>query len=223
MWLLLPRGRFAFCSPLGSPGEPLRTPRASRASRPQPCSCDSREDGRTASSHWRRVAFEPLPRDWWESESTRVSPGLPHACVLGRFSRVRLCANPQTAAHQAPLSMGFSRQEYWGGLHALLQGIFPTQGWNQRLLSLPHSQAGFLPLTHWEALHESQQTPKLEPREVETDGAPRAAAVRRPRVQPAGSVPRCRPGRVTRGLGKLGSPASTPSVATGQMGSLGVN
>ena len=28
-----------------------------------------------------------------------------------RFSRVRLCATPQTAAHQAPLSLGFSRQE----------------------------------------------------------------------------------------------------------------
>ena len=31
-------------------------------------------------------------------------------------------------SHQAPLSMGFSRQEYWSGLHSLLQGIFPIQG-----------------------------------------------------------------------------------------------
>ena len=29
---------------------------------------------------------------------------------------------------------GFSRQEYWSGCHALLQGIFPTQGWNPGLL-----------------------------------------------------------------------------------------
>ena len=36
--------------------------------------------------------------------------------LLSRFSRVRLCATPWTAAHQAPLSMGFSRQEYWSGL-----------------------------------------------------------------------------------------------------------
>ena len=36
--------------------------------------------------------------------------------LLGRFSRVRLCATPQTAAHQAPLSLGFFRQEYWRGL-----------------------------------------------------------------------------------------------------------
>ena len=36
--------------------------------------------------------------------------------LLSRFSRVRLCATPQMAAHQAPLSTGFSRQEYWSGL-----------------------------------------------------------------------------------------------------------
>ena len=38
------------------------------------------------------------------------------ACVLSRFSRVQLFENPWTVAHQAPLSMGFSRQEYWSGL-----------------------------------------------------------------------------------------------------------
>ena len=32
------------------------------------------------------------------------------------LSRVRLVATPRTAAYQAPLSMGFSRQEYWSGL-----------------------------------------------------------------------------------------------------------
>jgi len=32
------------------------------------------------------------------------------------LSRVRLLATPWTAAYQAPLPMGFSRQEYWGGL-----------------------------------------------------------------------------------------------------------
>ena len=36
--------------------------------------------------------------------------------LLSRFSRVRLCATPQTAAHQAPLSLGFSRQEHWSRL-----------------------------------------------------------------------------------------------------------
>ena len=36
--------------------------------------------------------------------------------LLSRFSRVRLCATPWTAAHQALLSLGFSRQEHWSGL-----------------------------------------------------------------------------------------------------------
>ena len=36
--------------------------------------------------------------------------------LLSRFSRVRLCATPETAAHQAPPSLGFSRQEPWRGL-----------------------------------------------------------------------------------------------------------
>ena len=36
--------------------------------------------------------------------------------LLHHFSRVRLCATPETAAHQAPPSLGFSRQEHWSGL-----------------------------------------------------------------------------------------------------------
>ena len=36
--------------------------------------------------------------------------------LLSRFSRVRLCATPETTAHQAPQSLGFSRQEHWSGL-----------------------------------------------------------------------------------------------------------
>ena len=36
--------------------------------------------------------------------------------LLSHFSCVRLCATPRTAAHQAPPSLGFSRQEHWSGL-----------------------------------------------------------------------------------------------------------
>ena len=36
--------------------------------------------------------------------------------LLSCFSRIRLRVTPQTAAHQAPSSLGFSRQEYWSGL-----------------------------------------------------------------------------------------------------------
>ena len=36
--------------------------------------------------------------------------------LLSRFNPVRLCATPETAAHQAAQSLGFSRQEHWSGL-----------------------------------------------------------------------------------------------------------
>ena len=42
--------------------------------------------------------------------------------VLSHFSTVRLFATPWTVANQAPLSMEFSRQEYWSGL------LFPSPG-----------------------------------------------------------------------------------------------
>ena len=44
---------------------------------------------------------------WW---------GLLLLLLLSHFSRVRLRAAPQTAVHQAPPSLGFSRQEHWSGL-----------------------------------------------------------------------------------------------------------
>ena len=43
--------------------------------------------------------------------------------LLSRFSHVRLCATPETAAHRAPPSRGFSRQEHWSGCHFILQGM----------------------------------------------------------------------------------------------------
>ena len=48
------------------------------------------------------------------------------ACVLSPFSHVQLFATLWTAAHQAPLSMGFSRQEYWSGLPCPPLGDLPN-------------------------------------------------------------------------------------------------
>ena len=63
-------------------------------------------------------------------------------CVL---SRVRLFATPRTLAHQAPLSMGFFRQEYWRGYWSGLP--FPL-GSEPRFLQLLHCQVDSLPLSH---------------------------------------------------------------------------
>ena len=48
--------------------------------------------------------------------------------VLSRFSHVRLFATQQAIACQAPLSMGFSRQEYWSGLPFPSPGDLPDPG-----------------------------------------------------------------------------------------------
>ena len=50
------------------------------------------------------------------------------------FKSCPTLATPWTVACQAPLSMRFSRQEYWVGCHSLLQGIFPTQESNSGVL-----------------------------------------------------------------------------------------
>ena len=44
------------------------------------------------------------------------------------LSRVQLFATPWTVAYQAPLSMGFSRQEYWSGLPFPSPGDLPDPG-----------------------------------------------------------------------------------------------
>ena len=49
-------------------------------------------------------------------------------CVLSHFSHVELCATLWTVACQAPLSMGFSRQEYWSGLSCPPPGDLPDSG-----------------------------------------------------------------------------------------------
>ena len=67
-------------------------------------------------------------------------------CKLSHFSCVRLFATLWTVAHQAPLSMGFSRQEYLSGLPCPPPEDLPTQGSNPHLLHLQHWQEGSLPL-----------------------------------------------------------------------------
>ena len=68
-----------------------------------------------------------------------------YACVLGHFSCVWLFVTLWTVAHQAPLSMGFSRQEYWSGLPCLPPGDLPQPG--IKLMS-PALQVESLLLSH---------------------------------------------------------------------------
>ena len=69
-----------------------------------------------------------------------------YVCVLSHFSRVQLFATLRTKAHQAPLSMGFSMQEYCKGLPCPPPGDLPSPGIEPRFLHLWHWQASSLPL-----------------------------------------------------------------------------
>ena len=67
-----------------------------------------------------------------------------HAAAVCSLSSVQIFAAPWTAAHQAPLSMGFSRQDYWSGLPFPSLGDLPDAG-----IKLIISCIGRQILYHW--------------------------------------------------------------------------
>ena len=85
---------------------------------------------------------------WWGLSETNNEPKRIQrdVCMLSHFSHVWLFETLWIEARQTPLSMEFSRQEYWSELLCPPQGIFPTQGLNPRLLCLLHWQVGSLPV-----------------------------------------------------------------------------
>ena len=78
-----------------------------------------------------------------------------HVCVLSRFSHVWLFATLWTIARQAPLSMGFCRQEYWSGLPCPPLGDLPNPGIESAfLMSLALAGRFFTTTATWEAQSE---------------------------------------------------------------------
>ena len=61
-------------------------------------------------------------------QSDRGSPKSNLKVKVKSLSRVRLFATPWTVAYRAPLSMGFSRQEYWSGVPFPSPGYLPDPG-----------------------------------------------------------------------------------------------
>ena len=74
-----------------------------------------------------------------------------YACVLGHFSHVQLLVTLWTTAHQTPLSMEFSKQEYWSlflvCMPCPLPGDCPHPGIKSTSSAAPALQADFLPLS----------------------------------------------------------------------------
>ena len=67
-------------------------------------------------------------------------------CVLSCFSHVQFFMTQWTVAHQAPLSMEFSRQEYWSGLPCPPPGDLSDPGIKPASLMSPAWQVGSLPV-----------------------------------------------------------------------------
>ena len=129
------------------------------------CWAPSREDPtgpRCNDLFWRSVP----PSSWWETASgtsgqepdptawrrlTMYRCSEVSVCVCAQpLSRVQLSATPWTVARQAPLSMGFSRQENWSGLPFPPPGDLPDPGIELASLCLLHQQVGFcFCFYHW--------------------------------------------------------------------------
>ena len=72
-----------------------------------------------------------------------------HDCMLSLFSHIQLCGTLRTVAWKPPLSMGSPGKNTGVDCHALLQGIFPTQGSN---LWLYHLSCNSTTIPTWELL-----------------------------------------------------------------------
>ena len=76
-----------------------------------------------------------------------------YVCVLSRFSHFWLFVTPPTIAHQAPLSMGCSRQKYWSGLPCPSPGGLPNPAIEPASLTSPELTGRFFTTgATWEAL-----------------------------------------------------------------------
>ena len=97
--------------------------------RGRPSAATKTQDSQIKINTFLKKPFGTFTNDWCE--------------VFQQVKNVKvLAAQSWTITRQAPLSMEFSRQEYWVGSHSLLQGIFLTQGANP---GLPHSLPDSLP------------------------------------------------------------------------------
>ena len=75
--------------------------------------------------------------------------------MLSRFSHIWLCVTLWTVVHKTPLSMGFSKQEYWSGLPCPPPGDLPNPGVEPAPLMFPALGDGFfITSTTWKDLND---------------------------------------------------------------------
>ena len=101
-----------------------------------------------------RTNENTCPQKYWHAT---VHSTLTHnsllLLLLSHFSRVLLCATPWTAAHQAPPSLGFSRQEQWSGL-PFPSPMHESEKWKQSSSVVSYSCVRIFP-TPWTAAYQA--------------------------------------------------------------------
>ena len=133
---------------------------------PMDCSPPGSSVGFSRQEHWSGLLFSS-PGDLPDPGMKLVSPASPtsaggfftnwatweaHVCMLSCFSHVWLFATPRTVVYQAPVSLGFYRQEYWNGLPCPPPGYLSKPGIKPNCPVYP-ALAGrfFITSTTWEA------------------------------------------------------------------------
>ena len=102
--------------------------------------CSTSNHQANANQNYNKILLIPYTCQYSYCQKTecedveKVIPVILLLLLLSCFSRVRLCATPQTAAHQALLSLGFSRQEHWSKLPFPSLLVQPLQKTVQRFL-----------------------------------------------------------------------------------------
>ena len=108
------------------------------------------------SREWKQVPYfegKVSRLSWWVGHEVREKREGPKTAVVELLSRVRFSATPRTVAHEAPLSTGFPRQEYWSGApfpspgdlpHPGMDPVCPALQADSLLLSCPGAQRIFI-------------------------------------------------------------------------------
>ena len=98
-----------------------------------------------------------------QKQEVREERGEELLLLLSHFSRVRHCATPQTAAHQAPPSLGFSRQEHLKAKYTPINwNFFLGGGWVWKNSPVSHLLSFFLSILLFKNWCRNSQLLKLQ-------------------------------------------------------------
>ena len=133
------------------PQQPQRQPEHSHTSKEcrQGSSRDSSKLGLSRTATWPQPRFRITARSWaspFPSLNFSVPVCKTGLCCAKTLSHVRVFTTPWTVAHQAPLSLGFSRQEYWSGLLCPPPGDLPVPAIKPSVSYVSCTGRRFLPL-----------------------------------------------------------------------------